>query len=203
MAKNASISTQRRWSRGLARRWWRRVASRGSRHAVLVPDRHQHAAVGVAADGLRPVAGRAGPAAAGHPGGGGSPSCPRSASPPRWAASRNRPIPSGRPPAGRWRCSPFCRWAGPSARTARCGCAPRTAGWRSPAAGSHWCSASRSSPCATRWACCSASCRRLRAEPFWICLSGAVGGMVAGIGIGWLANLLRRARRAMVVAPCA
>jgi len=27
--------------------------------------------------------------------------------------------------------------------------------------------------------------------------------MVAGIGIGWLANLLRRARRAMEVAPCA
>jgi hypothetical protein len=43
----------------------------------------------------------------------------------------------------------------------------------------------------------------LRAEPLWIHVSGAVGGMVAGIGIGWLANLLRRARRAMEVAPCA
>jgi hypothetical protein len=43
----------------------------------------------------------------------------------------------------------------------------------------------------------------LRAEAFWIYLSGAVGGMVAGIGIGWIANLLWRARRSMVVAPCA
>jgi hypothetical protein len=37
----------------------------------------------------------------------------------------------------------------------------------------------------------------------WICLSGAVGGSVAGIGIGWLANLLQRARRSTEVAPCA
>ncbi len=36
----------------------------------------------------------------------------------------------------------------------------------------------------------------LRVEPLWICLSGAVGGAVAGIGIGWLANLLLRVRRA-------
>ena len=43
----------------------------------------------------------------------------------------------------------------------------------------------------------------LRAEPLWIYVSGAVGGMVAGIGIGWLANLLRRARRSTMVAPCA
>lgn len=43
----------------------------------------------------------------------------------------------------------------------------------------------------------------LRAEPFWICLSGAVGGTVAGIGIGWLANLLRRALRSTVPASCA
>ena len=43
----------------------------------------------------------------------------------------------------------------------------------------------------------------LRAEPLWLHLSGAVGGMVAGIGIGWLANLLRRARRSTMVAPCA
>src|SRR5216683_2198462 len=43
----------------------------------------------------------------------------------------------------------------------------------------------------------------LRAEPLWIYVSGAVGGMIAGIGIGWLANLLRRARRSTRVAPCA
>jgi hypothetical protein len=43
----------------------------------------------------------------------------------------------------------------------------------------------------------------LRAEAFWIYLSGAVGGMVAGVGIGWLANLLRRARRSVEAAPCA
>jgi hypothetical protein len=43
----------------------------------------------------------------------------------------------------------------------------------------------------------------LRAEPLWIYLSGAVGGVVAGIGIGWLANLLRRARRSTMVASCA
>ncbi len=40
----------------------------------------------------------------------------------------------------------------------------------------------------------------LRAELLWICLSGAVGGFVAGIGMGWLANLLLRARRMAVVA---
>ena len=40
----------------------------------------------------------------------------------------------------------------------------------------------------------------LRAEPLWICLSGGVGGLVAGIGVGWLANLLLRARRAAVMA---
>jgi hypothetical protein len=43
----------------------------------------------------------------------------------------------------------------------------------------------------------------LRGEPFWIYASGAVGGMVAGIGIGWLVNLLRRARRSTRVASCA
>jgi hypothetical protein len=42
----------------------------------------------------------------------------------------------------------------------------------------------------------------LRGEPLWIHLSGAVGGLVAGLGIGWLANLLRRARRSMEAAPC-
>jgi hypothetical protein len=35
----------------------------------------------------------------------------------------------------------------------------------------------------------------LRAEPLWIVLSGSVGGIVTGIGVGWLANLLLRARR--------
>jgi hypothetical protein len=43
----------------------------------------------------------------------------------------------------------------------------------------------------------------LRAELLWIHVSGAIGGMIAGIGIGWLANLLRRARRSTMVAPCA
>jgi hypothetical protein len=35
----------------------------------------------------------------------------------------------------------------------------------------------------------------LRAEPFWIALSGGIGGVVTGIGLGWLANLLVRAYR--------
>lgn len=35
----------------------------------------------------------------------------------------------------------------------------------------------------------------LRHEPLWVVLSGGVGGMVTGIGLGWLANLLRRAYR--------
>ena len=39
----------------------------------------------------------------------------------------------------------------------------------------------------------------LRAEALWICLSGAVGGIITGIGIGWLANLLLRARQAALV----
>jgi hypothetical protein len=39
----------------------------------------------------------------------------------------------------------------------------------------------------------------VRAEPAWIVLSGGVGGMVAGIGLGWLANLLVRAYRPAVV----
>lgn len=33
----------------------------------------------------------------------------------------------------------------------------------------------------------------LRAEPLWIVLSGSVGGVVTGLGLGWLANLLFRA----------
>jgi hypothetical protein len=43
----------------------------------------------------------------------------------------------------------------------------------------------------------------LRGAPFWICFSGTVGGMIAGIGIGWLANLLWRARRSAMAVPCA
>jgi hypothetical protein len=39
----------------------------------------------------------------------------------------------------------------------------------------------------------------LRAEPFWIVLSGSIGGIVTGIGVGWLANLLLRARRPAAV----
>ena len=35
----------------------------------------------------------------------------------------------------------------------------------------------------------------LRAEPLWIVLSGGVGGVVTGIGLGWFANLLLRAYR--------
>ena len=39
----------------------------------------------------------------------------------------------------------------------------------------------------------------LRSEIPWICLSGAVGGVITGIGVGWLANLLVRARRASLM----
>jgi len=39
----------------------------------------------------------------------------------------------------------------------------------------------------------------LRAEPLWIVLSGGVGGIVTGIGLGWLANLLLRAYRPAIV----
>lgn len=35
----------------------------------------------------------------------------------------------------------------------------------------------------------------LRAEPTWIGLSAGLGGIVTGIGIGWLANLVVRGRR--------
>lgn len=35
----------------------------------------------------------------------------------------------------------------------------------------------------------------LRAEPLWIVLSGSVAGVVTGVGLGWLANLLVRAHR--------
>lgn len=35
----------------------------------------------------------------------------------------------------------------------------------------------------------------LRAEPTWIGLSAGIGGIVTGIGIGWLANLVMRGRR--------
>jgi hypothetical protein len=40
----------------------------------------------------------------------------------------------------------------------------------------------------------------LRATPLWIHISGGVGGVIAGIGIGWLANLLWRAYRAPALA---
>ena len=39
----------------------------------------------------------------------------------------------------------------------------------------------------------------LHVEPLWIVLSGGVGGIVTGIGLGWLANLLLRAYRPAVV----
>jgi hypothetical protein len=39
----------------------------------------------------------------------------------------------------------------------------------------------------------------LRAEPLWIVLSGGVGGIVTGIGLGWLANLLMRTYRPVPV----
>jgi hypothetical protein len=39
----------------------------------------------------------------------------------------------------------------------------------------------------------------LRADPFWIVLSGGVGGVVTGIGLGWLANLLLRTYRPAAV----
>jgi hypothetical protein len=39
----------------------------------------------------------------------------------------------------------------------------------------------------------------LRAESFWIVLAGGVGGIVTGIGVGWIANLLRRAYRPAVL----
>lgn len=35
----------------------------------------------------------------------------------------------------------------------------------------------------------------LRVEPLWIVLSGSIGGIVTGIGLGWLARLLVRAYR--------
>jgi hypothetical protein len=40
----------------------------------------------------------------------------------------------------------------------------------------------------------------LRFEPFWIALAGGAGGVIAGIGTGWLAGLLLRARRTLAVA---
>jgi hypothetical protein len=40
----------------------------------------------------------------------------------------------------------------------------------------------------------------LKVEPFWIVLSAGIGGMIAGIGMGWLAGLLLRGRRASAVA---
>ena len=40
----------------------------------------------------------------------------------------------------------------------------------------------------------------LKAEPFWVAVSAGVGGVIAGIGIGWLASLLLRARRSAAMA---
>ena len=34
----------------------------------------------------------------------------------------------------------------------------------------------------------------LQADPLWLALSGGIGGVVCGLGLGWLANLLRRPR---------
>jgi len=39
----------------------------------------------------------------------------------------------------------------------------------------------------------------LKVEPLWIGLSGGVSGVIAGIGVGWLAGLLLRARRSALV----
>lgn len=39
----------------------------------------------------------------------------------------------------------------------------------------------------------------LRAEPLSVSLSGGVGGVIAGVGIGWLAGVLLRARRSIVL----
>jgi hypothetical protein len=39
----------------------------------------------------------------------------------------------------------------------------------------------------------------LHAELLWIVLSGGIGGIVTGIGLGWLANLLLRAYRPAMV----
>jgi hypothetical protein len=40
----------------------------------------------------------------------------------------------------------------------------------------------------------------LRVDPLWIGLSGGAGGLIAGIGVGWLAGLVLRARRLPVAA---
>jgi hypothetical protein len=40
----------------------------------------------------------------------------------------------------------------------------------------------------------------LRLETFWIGLSGAAGGVIAGVGLGWLAGLLLRARASSALA---
>jgi hypothetical protein len=40
----------------------------------------------------------------------------------------------------------------------------------------------------------------LKAEPLWIGLSSGAGGVIAGIGLGWLGGLLLRGRRSSVVA---
>jgi len=40
----------------------------------------------------------------------------------------------------------------------------------------------------------------LKLDPFWIELSAGIGGVIAGIGTGWLAGLLLRGRRSAAVA---
>jgi hypothetical protein len=40
----------------------------------------------------------------------------------------------------------------------------------------------------------------LKADPFWIGLSAGAGGVIAGIGLGWLAGLVLRARATTAVA---
>ena len=203
MAKNASTSTQRRWSRGPGMAMVApRLHSVGAVHAVLVPDRHQHAAVGVAAHGLRPVAGRAGPAAAGHP-----VVAARHPAPgrPRHLAGRHRAIGQSRL-GGRRLGAGAARLpaAGLGLRPDRRGAAaPR--GWqagdrrRLVRAGVRRLDLRRALRDGRAVRRPAGAARRAALD----LLSGAVGGMVAGIGIGWLANLLRRARRSTEVAPCA
>jgi hypothetical protein len=40
----------------------------------------------------------------------------------------------------------------------------------------------------------------LKADPFWVGVSAGAGGVIAGIGLGWIAGLLLRVRRSPAVA---